>query len=249
MEKTNPVIFLRASLGSVFVWFGIDKLLNTAYWYMWMPQYAMPFFSPDSLRAFIFAMGITEAVLGICIITGFYLRRASLASAAILAAIIVSFGILPAIRDIGFLGISIYLYLLPESRLEKIKIGGRGKALLAAVVLAVFVASLVFGASEVPVRPETEKIEFIHPEEGSSVKEGEMTTTINVGFNPKKTGANHVHVKLDGSVVDAIYVTEKSEISSTFSVPTGEHVLDAYLALSDHRELKGSRVSVTFTAG
>lgn len=250
MEKINPVIFLRLSLGLVFIWFGIDKLVNTAYWYMWMPQYAIPFFSTDSLRIFMVSMGIVEAALGVCIITGFYLRQASLASAIVLGLTIVSLGVLPVIRDIGFLGISIYLYMLPESQSgEKMKISDSGKALLAFCVFAVFIASLAFGASTTPTSLEKERIVFIYPEDGSSIKEGKIDSRIYVGFDPKKIGANHVHIKLDGNVVDAVYVSERSEIVSTFSIPKGNHVLEAYLALSDHRELDGSHVFVNFSAG
>jgi len=249
MDKINPVVFLRASLGSVFIWFGVDKLVNTAYWYMWVPQYAMPFFSQDLLRILMVSLGIIEAALGFCIITGFHLRRASLASAVILGATIVSLGILPVIRDIGFLGISIYLYLLPENESGQVaKIESRGKMMLASIVIAVFMVSLVFGASEIPVPSEKGKLAFVYPKEGSSLDNGQMEAVIKVDFDPKKIGANHVHVKLDGNVIDAIYVSEKSDIKSSFSIEPGEHVLEAYLALSDHRELGGSKVSVGFTA-
>ncbi|MBI5354870.1 MAG: DoxX family membrane protein, partial [Candidatus Aenigmarchaeota archaeon] len=179
MEKINPVVFLRASLGSVFIWFGIDKLVNTAYWYMWVPQYATPFFSQDLLRIFMVSLGIIEAALGVCIITGFYLRRASLFSAIILGATIVSLGILPVIRDIGFLGISIYLYLTSESQSgERVKIESRGKVVLAVVVIAVFMASLVFGTSGAPVPSEKERLAFVYPKEGSSLDNGQMEAVI-----------------------------------------------------------------------
>ena len=99
MKSKNTSLFLRLSIGIVFLWFGIDKFLNPAMWAAWMPPW-MSSLWPWSINSFMYFQGGIEAILGILLLIGFYTKWASRLSALILLSIVIVLGI----NDITALG-------------------------------------------------------------------------------------------------------------------------------------------------
>ena len=101
MKKEEAVsLLLRFSLGFVFLWFGIDKFVHPEIWAGWMPSWLV---LPQT--QFIYALGVVETVIGLCLVLRVAVSVAACAAAFLLACIIVS---VPwseiSVRDIGLLG-------------------------------------------------------------------------------------------------------------------------------------------------
>ncbi len=107
-----PVV-MRFGLAIVFGWFGIDKFLNVANWYGWIPGW-LPAMPQDML---LYALGAIEVVLALMLIGGRFVRLAGLLCAIFLLAIVLSFGINEiTIRDIGLIALALALAMMPEPR-------------------------------------------------------------------------------------------------------------------------------------
>ena len=104
-------LILRLGLGFVFIWFGIDKLINPINWLGYIPpKVAQLIFI--NLDSFIFLLGIVELILGTLLIIGLYTRIVAFIMAIHLALVVASLGFNEiAARDIGLLSIALYLSL------------------------------------------------------------------------------------------------------------------------------------------
>ncbi len=253
MQLKDSTLLLRASLGFVFLWFGIDKLIHTSYWFMWVPKYISSSIESSigqgGFYSIVMGMGVFEAAIGAALIGGVYVRTASLLASAFLALTVVSLGVVPVLRDVGLLGMSVYLYLLPDS--NERKISKSSLTLVALLAMAAFAASFASGSASPPMATgqiagaENEILSITYPFEGSEVTSGPLEIVVDVKAEPKQIGANHVHIKLDGNVIDAIYIQKAGEVKSTVKVVSGSHEISAYIALIDHREI-GISSSIKF---
>jgi len=103
--------FLRFSLGAIFLYFGIQAILdpNTAMSYI--PAYAEAIFANST---FILIWGIVEVLVGIALIVGVYVKYTSLIAAALLVPIIISVGLNEvAYRDVVILLAAVHLAFEP----------------------------------------------------------------------------------------------------------------------------------------
>jgi len=106
-------LVLRLGLAIVFGWFGIDKFLNVSAWYSWIPEW-MSFVPQD---AFLYVLGVLEVVAALFLLGGRFVRIVSLACAALLVGVVVSFGINEiTVRDIGLIAMALALAMMPEQR-------------------------------------------------------------------------------------------------------------------------------------
>jgi uncharacterized membrane protein YphA (DoxX/SURF4 family) len=104
---------LRLGLAIVFGWFGIDKFLNVSAWYGWIPEWLS--FVPQN--PFLYVLGLLEVVAALFLIGGRFVRIVSLACAALLLGVVVSFGINEiTVRDIGLIAMALALAMMPEHR-------------------------------------------------------------------------------------------------------------------------------------
>lgn len=105
------ITVLRFAGGSVFLWFGLDKILDPAGWYGWMPPWLwglLPF-SPDT---FMTLLGSTEFVAGLLMVLGRFMRIATVFAIAHLAGIIAVFGANETtVRDASLVGIYLALFV------------------------------------------------------------------------------------------------------------------------------------------
>jgi uncharacterized membrane protein YphA (DoxX/SURF4 family) len=109
MKEKIISIILRVSLGIVFFWFGIGKFTND-YWARTMA--AMPFIQvlPWPANISVIAAGILEIITAFGLITGRLLRPAAVLASCQLIAILILLRF-QEVRDIGLLGVAVYLAL------------------------------------------------------------------------------------------------------------------------------------------
>jgi uncharacterized membrane protein YphA (DoxX/SURF4 family) len=104
-------LVLRLGLAIVFGWFGIDKFLHVEAWYGWIPGWLA--FVPQD--AFLYVLGSAEVIIALLLLGGKYVRFASIACAAFLAGVVLSFGINEVtVRDIGLIAAALALALSPQ---------------------------------------------------------------------------------------------------------------------------------------
>lgn len=143
----------------------------------------------------------------------------------------------------------------PSTRLSL----GPGRKVLAALAI---VAGLLLGAAlaaglpgwtasrSAGSGPPGAMLTFAEPADGTEVATGAVPVRVQLSDDVHDLGVNHVHIKLDGKVVDALYFgLEDDAVETTVQVRNaGEHTLTAYLAYSDHTELAGSETAIQITA-
>ena len=102
---------LRIGLGIVFLWFGIDKIVNPMNWAGWVPE-GVRSIIPLEDEVHMAIQGVVEAALGALMVLGLFTKVVGAISAAILLAIIIAIGLNDiAGRDIGLLGGALALAL------------------------------------------------------------------------------------------------------------------------------------------
>jgi uncharacterized membrane protein YphA (DoxX/SURF4 family) len=111
-EKNELVIvILRFAIGSVFLWFGIDKWLHPELWYGWVPGWLWQYL-PVSPEVFMYANGAFEFLVGILLVAGRLVWLAAAASGLFLLSIFVFLGSNEVtIRDMGLLGGCLALFV------------------------------------------------------------------------------------------------------------------------------------------
>ena len=111
MNKNDlGMLLLRIGLGSVFLWFGIDKFIHPNIWVSYIPQW-FPMMMPVS--AFILLLGIVETLVGTLVLLGLFTRIAAGVSAFMLIPIIISLGV----NEIGVRDFGLFLLALGVSAL------------------------------------------------------------------------------------------------------------------------------------
>lgn len=99
--------FIRLGLAFVFIYFGIDKLINPINWLGYIPAWIETIIP---LRQFVFANGIFEIILGLGLLYHKTLRLAANIIILFLAGVITTLGLDEVIaRDVGLLFMAIAL--------------------------------------------------------------------------------------------------------------------------------------------
>ena len=109
---------IRIGLAAVFLWFGIDKFIHPQYWLdAWVPR-SMQLFAghigvdPHELVNLI---AMFEVLVGISLVTGFFMRYFAVAAIVFLLMNFAFNGIkLELARDLGLLGGLVALVIWPE---------------------------------------------------------------------------------------------------------------------------------------
>lgn len=261
---------LRVSLGVVFLWFGLDKFINPGFWTMWVPgvvhEGLEKLLQVDVFPSLLYLIGVYELVTGVALVLGLLVRYVAGVAAFFLGLIIITSGVSPVVRDIGLLGIAIYLALTERETGNhnsgwklSYRINGRATTFLV-VLLVVTVVSLTFiqaypalnsfsnGEKSNDKGGKKQLLAIVSPAESEVLTSREIMVRIKILTNVAKLGANHVHIKLDGTIVDVIYLaSQKDEVVSELYVSAGKHRLSVFLAYIDHTEFPSSSVSTNFT--
>lgn len=121
----NAHLLIRVGLAIVFLWFGIDKFIHPTYWLnAWVPDAFVSFLARLKLSGtdFIYFGGIFEVLVGVSLVSGFFIKYFSAAAALFLVVVsVTTFGLTHAyseilVRDIGLVGALLALTLWPERR-------------------------------------------------------------------------------------------------------------------------------------
>lgn len=106
--------FLRAGLGIVFVWIGIDIFRHPENWIGFVPQ-NLPFDFDRDLALKI--NGTLDALLGTLLILGVFPKVVSAVAALHLVAVLIGQGVdAVLIRDVGLLGAALALFFWPKKK-------------------------------------------------------------------------------------------------------------------------------------
>lgn len=109
-DRELMLVVQRFAAGSVFLWFGVDKWVRPESWYGWVPGWVWPFV-PD-MDLFMYLNGAFEVTVGVCMVTGRFLREVSIAAFLFLLGITLTVGVSEVtIRDLGLMGIFLSLVI------------------------------------------------------------------------------------------------------------------------------------------
>ena len=101
-------VFLRLGLAAVFIWFGMDKFINSQYWLsVWMPQGVIDIASKIGIGGLdvIYASGVFELLVGASILSNIFIKAFSLLAVIFLVALFFIFGMSEFIvKDVGLIG-------------------------------------------------------------------------------------------------------------------------------------------------
>lgn len=111
-EKNELVIIiLRFAVGSVFLWFGVDKWVHPEAWYGWVPGWAWKFI-PFSPQLFMHLNGAMEFIIGILLVSGRFIRPAAAVAGLFLLSLFIVLGSNEVtVRDMGILGGCLALFV------------------------------------------------------------------------------------------------------------------------------------------
>ena len=109
---------LRVGLAVVFLWFGVDKFIHPQYWLdAWIPLTVQTFAGHMGVnpRELVNLIAMFEVLVGISLVTGFFMRYFAAAAVVFLLANFAFSGIhLELARDVGLLGGLVALVIWPE---------------------------------------------------------------------------------------------------------------------------------------
>src|SRR3989344_9353423 len=109
----NAHLLIRIGLAIVFLWFGMDKFIHPAYWLnAWVPDAFVSFLARLKLSGtdFIYLGGIFEVLVGVSLVSGFFIKYFSVAAVLFLMVVLVTTLDLThtfseiLVRDIGLIG-------------------------------------------------------------------------------------------------------------------------------------------------
>lgn len=247
---------LRVALAVVMVGFGVDKFVHPGYWPMWVPDALWPLATPAGIAL----IGAVEVGLGVALLSGRAERLVALVTAGYLAAIVVSQGAtLVALRDLGLAAGAAYLGLTAEGTpiersspsgfelpdLDRTRVG-----LAVGLLVAAIGAGAVALSWPAPSEPAGDLLRFRTPEDGATLAAGEVPVAVELDPRVDEIGVDHMHIRVDGGVVGAVYFGEGDRlVETTIDLEPGDHTVGAYLAYTDHVEYEDSwteiRVTVT----
>ena len=111
-------LVLRFAAGSVFLWFGVDKIVRPEAWYAWVPSWIWPFI--PNMDVFMYLNGAFEVAVGLCLVTGKYVREAAILAALFVFGITMAVGVSEVtVRDLALVGICIALAIEAEGSAKR----------------------------------------------------------------------------------------------------------------------------------
>lgn len=107
-------LIMRVSLGFVFLWFGINEIIDPRYWSGYVPQMARELL-PIPILPFVQGHGLVLVILGACLLIKFQLKHVG--ALAILVLLSIIGGLISmngfdeiVVRDIGLLGLALAIW-------------------------------------------------------------------------------------------------------------------------------------------
>ena len=111
------IILLRLGLASVFLWFGVEQLINPLEWIGFVPDFASKFFL--NTTQIVLINGLFETLGATLLILGVYTRLIALLLGLHMLGIAISIGINPiGVRDFGLAFATISLGLIGYEKIN-----------------------------------------------------------------------------------------------------------------------------------
>lgn len=107
LQQYAPIM-ARLGLAGVFLWFGINQIIDPVSFMGYLPEFLL---NMDSARTLVVANGIAELIAGILLVIGIGVRPVALLLGVHLIAIIISLGYNDiAVRDAGLLALALAVF-------------------------------------------------------------------------------------------------------------------------------------------
>lgn len=138
------ITVLRFAIGSVFLWFGIDKWLHPAAWFGWVDIWPWPLGLLDHAWL-LFLIGLFEFAIGICLVAGKLTRAASATAALALIVVFIFAGASEAtLRDAAVVGGCLALFVNANAAAKRPVSSSWLRLAATAYVIWLLVAGLLF---------------------------------------------------------------------------------------------------------
>lgn len=139
------MVVLRFAIGSVFLWFGVDKWIHPEAWYGWLPGWLFPLLPGGNPDLFLYANGAFEFAVGILLVSGKSLRVAAAAAGAFIFAIALTVGVSEVtIRDNALIGACLALFLHTNAKAKRPVPVEVVQAICSAYVIFLFVYGVLY---------------------------------------------------------------------------------------------------------
>lgn len=124
-QKNKEIVIeavLRFAVGSVLLWFGLDKIVHPSSWAPLLPAWLSPFAGRFGAASVLAVAGSLELLIGCVLATGRLIRAASAAAGLYLLGSVFSGGItVTSVRDLALVGACLALFAHENRRVA----GGR----------------------------------------------------------------------------------------------------------------------------
>ena len=143
------VVILRFAVGSMFLWFGLDKITDPISWYARMPTFLATLL-PGAFGVWIVINGFLEMVTGLMLVTGWYVREAAAAAFLFLLAYFLPVGSDDiTVRDAGLMGACLSLFIYANNHAKR-QVPRRALVVVSALyIFFLFVIGLLYLRSPV----------------------------------------------------------------------------------------------------
>ncbi len=148
-DRDLGIVILRFAVGSVFLWFGLHKILHPIAWYARLPEFLSDLL-PAPWSWVIVAAGLLEAAVGVLLVSGKYVREAAAGAFFFLLAFFLPIGADDlTVRDAGLMGACLALFTYANAHARR-QLPKRYIAMAAsAYIFFLFITGLLFLRSPV----------------------------------------------------------------------------------------------------
>ena len=138
------VTILRFAVGSVFLWFGLDKWVHPGAWQAWFDLWIWPLTLLGPTLVMV-GIGTLELAVGLAFVSGRHPRLIAAAAAAYLVVICLVAGVTDAaVRDAGLIGACLALFVSANQRSKKPVSRDWVAALTTAYIFYLFAVGVLF---------------------------------------------------------------------------------------------------------
>ena len=139
------MVVLRYAIGSVFLWFGIEKWIHPEAWYGWLPGWLWAILPGGNADPFLHANGAFEFAVGMLLVSGRMLRLTAAAAGAFMFGIALTVGASEVtIRDHALIGACLALFLHANATAKRKVPEGLVRMICTGYVIFLFVYGVLY---------------------------------------------------------------------------------------------------------
>lgn len=143
-DRDLGIVIMRFAVGSMFLWFGLHKILHPIAWYARLPEFLSDLL-PGPWSWAIVVAGLIEATVGVLLVSGRFVREAAAVAFLFLLAFFLPIGADDlTVRDAGLMGACLALFVYANAKSRR-PVPKRFIALTAsAYIFFLFITGLLF---------------------------------------------------------------------------------------------------------